>query len=112
MQNVMNHDELAQVVYKELGMQTEMGMEYLKEILKAAQTFDKKQQDYGSGNIARFGEVGVIVRANDKIERLRNLLWVNVANGKVPCNEAVEDTWQDLHVYGAIGLLCHKGKWK
>jgi hypothetical protein len=108
----VNIEELAQLVYKELGMQTEMGKEYLIEILMAAQTFDKKQQDYGSGNISAFGEVGVMVRINDKIARLRNLLWTNMVSGKVPSNEAVEDTWQDLHVYGGIGLLCHKGKWK
>lgn len=101
---------IATDVYQRLGLKTEMAKAYVEEALKLAVLFDKKQQDYGSGNIARFGEMGVVVRANDKLERLRNLLFIN--KDKAPNNESVEDTWSDLHVYGVIGLLCHKGRWQ
>ena len=77
------------------------------QLLKNYKLFVDKQLDYGSGNIARFGELGVMVRANDKIERLRTLLLEN----REAKNEPVEDTWRDLANYGIIGLLCHLGLW-
>ncbi|MCY0865420.1 MAG: helix-turn-helix transcriptional regulator [Sulfobacillus sp.] len=35
----------------------------------------RKQQDYGPGNINAFGELGLVVRLSDKIERLKHLLF-------------------------------------
>lgn len=69
----------------------------------------RKQRDYGSGNITAFGELGVIVRAHDKLARLRHLLWE--ARGRAPENEPVEDSWLDLANYGLIGLMCRRGWW-
>lgn len=66
-----------------------------------------KQRDYGPGNIAAFGEFGVVVRASDKINRLANLL----RSGKEPEHEKLEDTWIDLANYGLIGLLVRRGWW-
>jgi hypothetical protein len=66
-----------------------------------------KQHDYGPGNILDFGEYGVLVRANDKMARLKNLL----KNGEAPANEALEDTWIDLANYGVIALMVRRGLW-
>lgn len=63
-----------------------------------------KQHDYGQGNILAFGEFGVLVRANDKFERLKNL------QGKSPTNEAVDDTWMDVAGYALIALMLRRGK--
>ncbi|RLI48499.1 MAG: hypothetical protein DRP09_21385 [Candidatus Thorarchaeota archaeon] len=82
-------------------------MMFFQQLLQNFILFVQKQLDYGSGNIARFGELGVMVRANDKIERLRTLLLEN----REAKNEPVEDTWRDLANYGVIGLLCHLGLW-
>lgn len=60
-----------------------------------------KQKDYGPGNITAFGEFGILVRASDKIERLKNLL----EKGKEPTNETLRDTWMDLRNYGQIALM-------
>jgi hypothetical protein len=79
------------------------------EVLRLAVVFDNKQKDYGSQNIAKFGEKGVLVRVTDKIERLKNLLWEK--EGAPPANEALADTWDDIHVYACIGRLCHDDKW-
>lgn len=68
----------------------------------------RKQRDYGQGNISAFGEFGVLVRANDKMERLKNLL----GKGREPSNESVEDTWMDLANYAVIALLCRRGLWQ
>jgi len=85
----------------------EVILHFYAQLLYNFKLFIQKQLDYGSGNIARFGELGVMVRANDKIERLRTLLLEN----REAQNEPVEDTWRDLANYGVIGLLCHLGLW-
>lgn len=71
--------------------------------------FCQKQASYGPHNIAKFGERGVIIRANDKLERLINLRFGDKENPLE--DETIEDTWMDLADYGIIGLLCHAGEW-
>ncbi len=95
---------------KQLGLKTEMGLEALKIALANIQTLDRKQQDYGPGNISAFGELGLLVRCNDKIERLKNL-W---ATGRLndPENESTTDSWLDLSNYGIIATLIRLGIWK
>ena len=63
-----------------------------------------KQHDYGPGNILAFGEFGVLVRANDKFERMKNL------QGKRPTNEAIDDTWMDIAGYALIALMLRRDK--
>lgn len=70
-------------------------------------TMISKQRDYGPGNIANFGEFGVLVRTSDKFERLKNLL----QSGADPQNESLDDTWLDLANYGLIGLMVRRGLW-
>lgn len=78
------------------------------QVLSEARTLlIRKQRDYGPGNIMAFGELGVLVRANDKIERLKNL-W-KTGNLDDPQNEAADDTWFDLLNYGLIGLMVRRG---
>jgi hypothetical protein len=91
-----------------LGIRTEMGKKALALALKNVQVLDSKQLDYGSANIADFGEYGVLVRANDKVARLKNLL-TNVAS---PRNESIEDSWLDLSNYSIIAVLCRRGDWR
>jgi hypothetical protein len=64
-----------------------------------------KQHDYGHGNINAFGELGVLVRASDKIERLKNLH----KRRDTPSNESVDDTWMDLAGYAIIALMIRRG---
>lgn len=73
---------------------------------KLAETLISKRQDYGPGNIPRHGEFGVVVRADDKLSRLTNLLQKDSVN-----NEAIEDSWDDLAGYAIIGGLVRRGKW-
>ena len=68
----------------------------------------KKQADYGYENILSFGELGVLVRANDKIARLKNLL----TKKKDPENESVEDSWRDLLNYSLIALMLRRGSFR
>ena len=91
-----------------LGIITPLGRMALQSLLECAVLLDRKNRDYGPGNISAFGEQGVIVRVNDKVERLKTLVW----GGKHPQHEKVEDTWKDLTNYGVIGLMCHRGDWR
>jgi hypothetical protein len=91
-----------------LGLQTDMGKAALKVALENIKLLDRKQQDYGSGNIATFGEKGVLVRCVDKTERLKQLVW----KAKTAKNESIYDSWQDLANYAVIAQLCSQGLWK
>ena len=88
-----------------LGLTEPLSREFIRVALEDIKTFDSKQHDYGSENIAAFGELGVLVRANDKMARLRNLA------ERAPENESVADSWRDLSVYGVIARMVRAGVW-
>ncbi len=100
-------DGLVDEIFKGLKCTEEITVEFIKVTLSDISLFDRKQHDYGSANISEFGEYGVLVRSNDKIARLKNLLRRDNAK-----NESVEDSWRDLSIYGIIARLCRSGKWK
>lgn len=58
-----------------------------------------KQHDYGKENVLAFGELGLLVRSNDKIARLKNL------RGKEGVTEPRIDAWQDLAGYAILALM-------
>jgi len=81
--------------------------------------FCKKQMDYGPSNIAmgtsldtdeekRLSKIGLIVRINDKIQRLINLV---VKNNREAQNEPTIDAFKDLACYGIIAQIVEAGKW-
>jgi hypothetical protein len=106
-------DNLADKLHEDLGLKTEMGREYLRAILPLALLMDRKQQDYGSSNISLNGELGVMVRSQDKVSRIRNLLTKEMKGDvAAPNNESLMDSWADLANYGVIGLLLRTGKWR
>ncbi len=81
--------------------------------------FCKKQMDYGPSNIAmgtsldtseekRLSKIGLIVRINDKIQRLINLV---VKNNREAQNEPTIDAFKDLACYGIIAQIVDAGKW-
>lgn len=69
-------------------------------------TFIKKHKDYGKGNILDTGELGIVFRESDKLNRLKNIL----TSGKKPKNEGIDDSWMDIGVYAVIALMYRK-KW-
>ena len=83
------------------------------------ETFCKKQMDYGPSNISMGTGVGgavnvklattaLVVRINDKIQRLLNLV---VTNNREAQNEPIEDAFKDLSVYGIIAQIVKNGRW-
>lgn len=79
---------------------------FKEELDKMLITFIQKHKDYGKGNILDTGELGIIFRVNDKVNRLKNLL----SKDQDPANESINDTWMDIAVYGIIALLLRNGK--
>ena len=83
------------------------------------ETFCKKHMDYGPSNISmgtslttddekRLSLTALIVRINDKVQRLLNLVVTHNRNAQ---NEPVEDAFKDLSVYGIIAQIVKNGKW-
>ena len=83
------------------------------------ETFCKKQSNYGPDNIAlgkdltkeedrKLSQMGLWFRMNDKIQRLKQLV---VLGKQDNVGEAIDDTYQDLSVYGIIAQLVSRGKW-
>lgn len=65
----------------------------------------RKHHDYGSENLLRHGEYGIIVRIDDKTSRVSALL----QQERRVEDESLRDTWMDVVGYGLQALaLFHK----
>ena len=82
-------------------------------------TFCKKQRNYGPGNISvgtpletkedvKLSLTGLWFRINDKVQRLKQLV---VLGQPDEVGEPIQDTYEDLSVYGVIAQLVQRGKW-
>ena len=110
-------DIIAEITYKALGLKEGMTKKTLKVMMECAILFDKKQHDYGSRNIAGWTTknqniFGVLVRLNDKIQRLANLNQKS-DKGEAPQveDEKLSDTAHDICNYGAILELLLTDRW-
>jgi hypothetical protein len=110
LQQARNLSNLINEIVYILDCKNDITKEFLKQAITNAVLFDKKQTDYGPRNISGFGLFGVVVRMNDKFERLKT--YYNPANtkGKME-NESLEDTFRDISNYANIALLIHKDLW-
>ena len=71
-------------------------------ITSNTELFEKKNADYGN-SFVDFELIGIIVRLNDKINRILNL--GEVGPETIQVDEKVEDTINDLYNYCIIGLM-------
>jgi hypothetical protein len=77
-------------------------VEQMTEVQKEAlELFKKKNADYGD-SFATYGPIGVIVRMQDKINRLVSVSKRNVSFVK---DESLRDTLIDLHNYSAMAIM-------
>lgn len=83
-------------------------------------TMSRKQYSYGKGNILLGGDStndddilgavrGIVIRMNDKMQRLINLVLKGRENSID--NESVEDTFLDASIYAIIALIVQRKKW-
>ena len=86
-----------------------MNLKELQNILKEIEILLKRKNEmYGDENIIKIGEEGIIVRLDEKLERLKHLIKMK----KDPPEETIEDTWKDIVGYGLIGIMLRRKKWK
>lgn len=90
-----------------LHLQTKAAKAFLRIALAQTVLMDMKQRDYGSRNISDFGVPGVVVRMNDKLQRIRNL----IKKESLPSNESLVDSFKDIGNYGNIGVMLLEGSW-
>ena len=98
----------------------EMTKEFRRLQRQQYELFLKKQHDYGPGNISvgtmlqtpeeiQLSLTGLWFRLNDKIQRLKNLV---VMGEPDTVGEAIDDTFQDLSIYGIIAQIVKQKKFK
>ena len=96
-----------------------MMKDYKKLMWEQYELFCKKQRNYGPDNISvgtrleteddiKLSLTGLWFRLNDKIQRLKQLV---VLGHSDEVGESIEDTFQDLTVYGMIAQIVKNGKW-
>ena len=92
---------------------------YMDIVEEQLELFSKKHLDYGMSNISAgtllqtederaFALTGLWYRISDKINRWKNL----IISSRVPNNETIIDTFQDIVNYGIIAQLVEKNQWK
>jgi len=95
-----------EAMYAALGLRTDAARTAFAIACENIQLLDAKQLDYGPNNISSFGEFGILVRMNDKIERLKHL-----QKHPNPKNESIEDTYKDIGNYALIALMVRRNLW-
>ena len=97
----------------------EMTAEFKRIMFTQYELFCLKQSNYGPDNISvgsnletedekKVSLTGLWFRMNDKIQRLKQMV---VQGKKDEVGEAIEDSFQDLSVYGIIAQIVSNGKW-
>jgi len=110
--------ELSAAAYCESNY-PEMMEEYKRIMWEQYETFCKKQRNYGPGNISvgtsletkddiRLSLTGLWFRINDKVQRLKQMV---VLGQPDEVGESIQDTFQDLSVYGIIAQIVQNKKW-
>jgi hypothetical protein len=87
----------------------ELEEELLDVFEEAYHLWCEKQRSYGPGNIAASGAPGVVLRTNDKLQRLMNVFFKGGL--ETISGEGIDDTFLDILNYGAIGYLCWHDLW-
>lgn len=99
---------MVKLIYEWLGCKEPLSKVFIRMALSDMALFDFKQGDRGPGNIAAFGERGVVMRLADKHSRLKTIVW----DGKEPrLSEPVENEYADMSVYPIIARLVRAGWW-
>ena len=92
---------------------------YMDIVEEQLELFSRKHLDYGMHNITagtslatederEFALTGLWYRISDKINRWKNL----IISSRVPNNETIVDTFQDICNYAIIAQLVQQDKWK
>ena len=117
--NVQSRPEKSAVIKECEEKYPETTKEFKKILNEQYELFCKKQLNYGPSNISlgtllqteddvKFSLSGLFFRMNDKIQRIKQLV---VLGKPDTVGETVDDTFQDLRVYGIIAQIAKRKKW-
>jgi hypothetical protein len=117
---VTEEDEVQDTIKDFEAKYPNLASEFIQIQEEQYQLFASKMLDYGLGNIAlggdlnneddqRYSLMGLQIRLNDKINRLKNLL---VHKKNYVKGESIEDTFIDVANYGIIAMLVGRNQWK
>ena len=117
-ERVMNNEQETAIEYCE-RLYPNSTNEFKKIQQEMYKTFCKKQRNYGPDNISvgsnletddeiKISLTGLWFRMNDKIQRLKQLV---VLGQPDEVGENIQDTYEDLSVYGIIAQLVQRKKW-
>lgn len=111
----------AKTLYRGIIEGTEYPEQYeymLEQFITMFEWHMKKNNDYGSANIAGFGVEGIVIRLWDKMCRLVNLSGYKITKIEIEkkpvkeaANESIDDTFLDMAIYSTIARCMLKGKW-
>ena len=98
----------------------ELSAEYKKIMMEQYILFCKKHRNYGTSNInvgtnletegdIKLSLTGLWFRMNDKVQRLKQLV---VLGEPDTVGESVQDTFQDMSIYGIIAQIVQQRKFK
>ena len=108
-----------------IGCDQEITREFISDVIDGIALFDYKQQRYGTGNIAKIGELGLNSRVSEKVARIENMLKLvpsespdRVGDGhEIVCyapdegEETRRESWIDIGVQGFMGCMVYDGRW-
>ena len=97
----------------------QMTEEFKRICVEQYEIFCAKQKNYGPDNVSvgtalatkrdiKLSLTGLFFRMNDKIQRIKQLVVFNIEDS---VGETIEDTYQDLSVYGIIAQIVSRGSW-
>jgi hypothetical protein len=117
-ERVVNNEQETAIEYCE-RLYPETTNEFKKILDEMYGTFCKKQKNYGPGNISvgtncrtdndvKLSLTGIWFRLHDKIQRLKQLVVLGQSD---EVGENIQDTFEDLSVYGVISQIVQRKKW-
>lgn len=78
-------------------------------LIEYFELWKQKQRSYGPHNIGMFGASGCLIRASDKVQRLRRHYFLD--KDVSLSDESIEDSWKDMLGYAAMGLMNERQQW-
>lgn len=114
--NDISFTDLADELRDKLGLETSLARAVVPILLQNLTTLERKQKDYGQHNLTKFGTFGVVVRMNDKMERITNLLKKKKEAAAsveltIAHNEPLTDSFLDLANYALIAYVMQQNLW-
>ena len=99
-----------------LGLKTRLVHAVAPVLIQNLITLEMKQRDYGQHNLTKFGTFGVVVRMNDKMERITNLLKKKKEAAAsvgltIAHNDPLTDSFLDLANYALIAYVMQQNLW-